>query len=60
MRAGIPWHVYARARFLWLFRRSHWRDFWVRYWESQGIPEDEQMEWAAMETAREEREKGHA
>jgi hypothetical protein len=30
----------------WFYPRG-WRRFWVRYWESQGIPEDVQMRWAA-------------
>jgi hypothetical protein len=27
---------------------------WVRYWESQGISDEQQMEWADRELAREE------
>jgi hypothetical protein len=29
---------------------------WVRYWESQGISEEQQMEWAAQAEAREDEE----
>jgi hypothetical protein len=57
---GIPWHVSLHARLIRPFSKARWRMVWVRYWESQGISEEEQMEWAAMETAREEREKGQA
>ena len=28
------------------FSKSRWRRVWVRYWESQGIPEEVQMRWA--------------
>lgn len=31
---------------------------WVRYWESQGISEEQQMEWSAKELAREAAEEG--
>jgi hypothetical protein len=54
----IPWRVKLHARLVWPFSKARWRMVWVRYWESQGISEDEQMEWTAMETAREERETG--
>jgi hypothetical protein len=47
MTEDIPWHVYFRARLLWLFYRGARRGFWVRYWESQGINEEQQMRWAA-------------
>jgi len=29
------------------FSATRWRAVWVRYWESQGISEDTQMQWAA-------------
>lgn len=47
MSAGIPWHVRFRGWFLWRFWPARWRSFWVRYWESQGISEEQQMLWAA-------------
>jgi len=50
---GIPWHVRLRGSLLRRFRPGSWRAFWVRYWESQGISEEEQMEWAAEEDAAE-------
>jgi hypothetical protein len=45
--AGIPWHVRLRGWFYSRFWPSRFRDHWVRYWESQGISEEQQMEWAA-------------
>jgi hypothetical protein len=51
--AEIPWHATLRARLIWWLWKPAWAGYWVRYWESQGIPEDTQMEWAAKETARE-------
>jgi hypothetical protein len=44
---GIPLRVRLHARLIWPFSKSRWRRVWVRYWESQGISEDEQMRWAA-------------
>ena len=46
-RGAVPWHVALRGRLVWLFWRPGWRRYWVRYWESQGISEEQQMEWAA-------------
>ena len=48
---GAPWHVTLRGNLLWLLWRPAWRGYWVRYWESQGIFEEEQMQWAAEEDA---------
>jgi hypothetical protein len=50
---GIPWHVQLHAWLIKPFSKARWRMVWVRYWESQGIPEDQQMEWSAKELARE-------
>jgi hypothetical protein len=47
MGGGIPWHVKLRGWILARFYPRAWRGFWVRYWESQGISEEQQMEWAA-------------
>jgi hypothetical protein len=49
----IPWHVKLHAGFIKPFSAARWRMVWVRYWESQGISEEQQMEWAAEELARE-------
>lgn len=43
----IPWHVRVHARMVWPFSKTRWRIVWVRYWESQGISEEQQMQWAA-------------
>lgn len=43
---GIPWHVTLRGKLLWWLWRPAWRGFWVHYWESQDISEEQQMEWA--------------
>jgi hypothetical protein len=43
----IPWHIRLHGRLLLWLWPSRFRAFWVRYWESQGISEDEQMQWAA-------------
>ena len=43
---AIPWRVRLHARLWYPFSKTRWRAVWVRYWESQGIPEDIQMEWA--------------
>lgn len=40
--ANADMHV----RLVWLFSRTRWRAVWVRYWESQGISENEQMRMA--------------
>ena len=48
---GIAWHVTLRGKLLWWLWRPAWRGYWVRYWESQGISEEEQMQWAAEEDA---------
>jgi hypothetical protein len=45
--------VRLHARVLWPISKRRWRMVWVRYWESQGISEEQQMEWAAEERARE-------
>jgi hypothetical protein len=50
---GIPLRVRIHARLLWPFSKKRWRMVWVRYWESQGISEEQQMEWAAEERERE-------
>jgi hypothetical protein len=50
---GVPWHVALRGCFFYWFWRPAWRGYWVRYWESQGISEEEQMQWAAEEAAKE-------
>jgi hypothetical protein len=42
----IPWHVRLRGKLLLWFYPRGWRSFWVRYWESQGISEETQMQWA--------------
>jgi hypothetical protein len=47
--AGIPIRVRVRARLLWFVSKPRWRTFWVRYWESQGVSEEQQMAWAAEE-----------
>ena len=44
---GIPWRVRLRARLWWPISKTRWRGVWVRYWESQGVSEEQQMEWAA-------------
>jgi hypothetical protein len=44
---AIPWRVRAHARIVYWLWRPAWRGVWVRYWESQGISEEQQMEWAA-------------
>lgn len=54
MTTGIHWHVRLRGWFFSHFWPSRFRDHWVRYWESQGISEEEQMEWAAEERLEEE------
>ena len=53
MSAQIPWHVTLRGRLLWWLYRPAWRGYWVRYWESQGISEGTQMDWAAQAEERE-------
>jgi hypothetical protein len=53
MTACIPWHVRFRGWFFSCFWRSRFRVHWVRYWESQGISEEQQMEWAAEAEERE-------
>ncbi len=40
--ANADMHV----RLVWPFSRTRWRAVWVRYWESQGISENEQMRMA--------------
>jgi hypothetical protein len=57
MSAGIPWHVRLRGRLISWFWPSRFRAFWVRYWESQGISESEQMRWAAEAEAEENEER---
>ena len=47
MSAWIPWHVRLRGRFYSRFWPSRFRAQWVRYWESQGISEEEQMRMVA-------------
>jgi hypothetical protein len=51
---GIPLRVRLHAALVKPISGERWRAVWVRYWESQGIPEARQMEWAAEESAREE------
>ena len=50
-RLGIPLRVRLHARLVRPFSGRRWRRVWVRYWESQGISEEQQMEWsrAALE-----------
>jgi hypothetical protein len=52
MSNGIPRRVRLRARLVYPFSKSRWRMVWVRYWESQGISEEQQMQWAASEQDR--------
>lgn len=49
----IPWQVKLHARLVKPFSAARWRMVWVRYWESQGISEEQQMEWADEGHARE-------
>jgi hypothetical protein len=43
---GIPWRVRFAARLWWPISKDRWRAVWVRYWESEGVSEEQQMEWA--------------
>jgi hypothetical protein len=43
----IPWRVRLHAQLIRPFLKSRWRRVWIRYWESQGVSEEEQMRWAA-------------
>ena len=54
--AGIPWHVRLHACIVKPFSKAQWRMVWVRYWESQGISEEQQMQWAAEMRAAEDQE----
>jgi hypothetical protein len=49
----IPWRIRLHAWLIKPFSGARWRMVWVRYWESQGISEEQQMEWAAEAEARE-------
>ena len=49
----IPLRVRLHAGLVKPFSAERWRMVWVRYWESQGISEEQQMEWAAEERGRE-------
>ena len=44
---GIPLRVRLHAWLIHPFSKTRWRAVWVRYWESQGISEEQQMRWAA-------------
>jgi hypothetical protein len=51
--SGIPWHVRFRAKLLRHVWPDGWRRVWIRYWESQGISEETQMQWATEADERE-------
>jgi hypothetical protein len=63
---GIPLRVRLHAKlwnpvgFLPPISGRRWRRVWVRYWETQGISEEQQMEWADEERSREEAKEGRA
>lgn len=51
-KARIPWSVRLHAALVKPFSGARWRRVWVRYWESQGISEAEQMRLADESDAR--------
>jgi hypothetical protein len=52
-RQRIPWRVRLHARLARSISATRWRAVWVRYWDSEGVSGQTQMQWAAEAQAEE-------